>query len=287
MNAARWHDRGVVTERRVAFGLLIVATISAISTAITTHSVLHSGSGTHFAVLVFLPILLAPGLVVWRWPRPRTFSSWTGWAAVTSIIWSIAGSPYRFERELPAWRAVEVSAWTTAGIVIVGSATAAFWFSARRRTDDELATPLARRLRRIVHLVLPIGLVVAIVGQLPAYRMYFGDAFLGTQTAGGGWLILFLGIALAPAAIVYRDPRRRWAWVWAGWTLPSGFMVAGVSFGMSLFEHPVPLWPAQVVRFGVGTILVLVVIAAPIVALVSRGTDEPARTRLPEARLRQ
>jgi hypothetical protein len=31
---------------------------------------------------------------------------------------------------------------------------------------------------------------------------------------------------------------------------------------------------------------VLIVFAAPIVALVSRGTDEPSRPKLPEARLR-
>lgn len=265
---------------------MIGATISAIATAITGHAVLRSSSGTHFALLVFLPVLLLPGLVAWRSPQPRAFWFWTAWGAVSSVIWSVAGSPYRFERELPGWRAVEVSAWTTAGIVIVGSALAAFWFSARPRPVEELATPLARRLRRIVHLVAPIAVVVAIVGQLPAYNMYFSDTFLGTRTAGGGWLILFLGLALAPAAIVYRDPRRRWAWIWAAWTVPSGFLVLAVSFGISLFQHAVPLWPAQVVRFGVGIILVLLVIAVPIIALLSRGSDDAAPTHLPRARIR-
>ena len=276
----------VVNARRVAAALMIGATISAIATAITAHSVLRSTSGTHFVLLVFLPILLLPGLVVWCWPRPRTFGLWTTWGAVSSVIWAIGGSPYQYERDLGAWPAVEVSAWVTIAIVVVGSATAVFWLSARPRTAEELATPVARRLRRIVHLVVPIAAVTGTVGLLPGYRMYFDDTFLHEQTAGGGWLILFLALALAPAAIVHRDPRRRWAWIWAAWTLPSGFLVMAVSFGFSIFQRAVPLWPAHVVRFGVGTILVLLVFAVPIIALGSRGSDEPEPSRLPQARLR-
>lgn len=270
----------------MAAALLIGATTSAVGTVITADSVLHSTSSTKFVLEMFLPILLLPGLVAWRWPRPKTFGLWTAWAVVSSIIWSIGGSPYSFERTLPGWRAVEVSAWTTNGIVIVGSAVAAFWYAARPRHVDDLATPLARRLRRIVQLVVPLAAVTAVVGLLPGYRMYFDGTFLHETTAGGGWLVLFLAVALAPAAVVYRDPRRRWAWVWAGWTLPAGFMILAVSFGFNIFQEARPLWPAHVVRFGVGTILVLVVLAVPAIALFSRGSDDPAPSKLPEARLR-
>lgn len=260
--------------------------MSAIGTAITASSVLRGSSGTHFALMVFLPFLIAPGVIVWRWPRPRLFAIWMAFAACSSIIWSLGGSPYQYERALPGWRAVQVSAWTTIGIIVVGSAIAAFWFSARPVSGEDLATPLARRLRRVVQLVVPTAIVTGVAGLLPGYEMYFGDTHLHTETAGGGWLILFLALALAPAAVVYRDPRRRWAWIWAGWTLPSGFLVMAVSFGFKIFERAVPLWPAHVVRFGVGTILVLLVIAVPLIALASRGSDEAAPSRLPQARLR-
>lgn len=260
--------------------------MSAVGTAITAHSVLSSGSGTHFAILVFLPLLLAPGIIVWLQPRPRAFAIWTALASISSIIWSAAGSPEAFERQLAGWRAVQVSAWTTIGIVVVGSAVAAFWFSARQVSEEDLATPLARRLRRIVQLVVPTAIVSAVAGLLPGYQMYFDGTYLHTETAGGGWLILFLALALAPAAVVYRDPRRRWAWLWAGWTFPSLTLSVMVSFGFRIFERSVPLWPAQVVRFGVCMIFVLVMLAVPLIALVSRGADEAAPSPLPRARLR-
>lgn len=260
--------------------------MSAIGTAITAHSVLSSGSGTHFALKVFLPILIAPGLVAWRAPKPRTFGIWTALATISSIIWSIGGSPEYYERHRAGWAAVQVSAWTTIGIVVVGSAVAAFWFSAREVSEDDLATPLARRLRRIVQLVVPTAIVTGFAGLLPGYEMYFGDTHLHTETAGGGWLLLFLALALAPAAVVYRDPRRRWAWIWAGWTFPSMFLSVMVSFGFRIFERAEPLWPALVVRFGVSMIFVLVMLAVPLIALLSRGADEAAPSRLPRARLR-
>ena len=71
------------------------------------------------------------------------------------------------------------------------------------------------------------------------------------------------------------------------WTLPTGFLVAAASFDLNIFEHPVPMWPMHVVRFGIGTIFVLLLLVMPIGALASRGADEPVPpANLPEARLR-
>ena len=99
---------------------MIAATAAAITAAIVAHSVLSSSSGTHFALMAFLPLLVAPGLAPWLWPRPRTFAFWAVFGGGASVIWAIAGSPYSYERELPGWRAVQLTAWLAIGIVVAG-----------------------------------------------------------------------------------------------------------------------------------------------------------------------
>lgn len=155
---------------------------------------------------------------------------------------------------------------------------------------------LARRLRRIIHLVLALGLVAAVIGFFPGERIYddanncFGQALaslgvtehhhddctpaytklVATQGAGD-WPVLGFVLAVAlGGAIVYRKPRRSYALAWTIWTGLMAVALIFVMFDLHVFEHVVILWPTHVVQFAIGMLLVLVMIATPVIALVTR-----------------
>jgi hypothetical protein len=164
---------------------------------------------------------------------------------------------------------------------------------------------LARRLRRIVHLVLALGLVAAVLGFFPGSRVYddanncFGRALaslgmteprhddctasytkLKAIQPAGGWPVVGFVLAVAlGGAIVHRKPRRAYAFAWTIWTGLIAVALIFVMFDLHIFEHVVILWPTRVVQFAIGTLLVLVMLATPLVALVTR---EP-RDSLPTA----
>jgi hypothetical protein len=164
---------------------------------------------------------------------------------------------------------------------------------------------LARRLRRIVHLVLASCLVVAVLAMLPGRRVY-GDAnnclgyalaSLGTTEhhdvactpsftrlertePAGGWPALGTALAIAiGAALLYSRPDRKIALLFWAWSALSGASIVALSFQLDLFTHVELLWPEHVLGFALGMLAILV-FAAPIVALVTR---EPATGSLPVA----
>lgn len=170
---------------------------------------------------------------------------------------------------------------------------------------DRCVTTLARRLRRIVHLVLALSIVVAALAFLPGERVYeetngcFGQALasLGTtehlhpdctpayrldrtEPAGGAMVILLVAAIALGAGIVYRRPTRWTAWLWVVWSVAATIGMFMMSFELRLFEHVETLWAAHVLRFALGMIGVLVVIATPVVATFTR---ERATGSLPSA----
>ena len=91
-----------------------------------------------------------------------------------------------------------------------------------------------------------------------------------TETAGG-WRAIIFAIAVAlGAGIVENKPRRANAIGWAVWTALAGVLVVGLMVDLDFFSQVEVLWPSRVVSFALGTILVLVLIATPIVVLVTR-----------------
>ncbi|MEO6774824.1 MAG: hypothetical protein ABI467_17750 [Kofleriaceae bacterium] len=155
---------------------------------------------------------------------------------------------------------------------------------------------LARRLRRIVHLVLALGVVLVAITFLPGRRVYddanncLGRAFAGfattehrhddcspsytelkaTEPAGGWPLVGFAIVVAIGAGLVHRRPRRRYAWAWVASTALAAVALFVTTFELHFFEYVETLWPAAVLDIALGTILVLVLLAAPAAALLSR-----------------
>lgn len=162
-----------------------------------------------------------------------------------------------------------------------------------------------RRLRRVVHLVLGLCAIVVVVAKLPGRRVYadanncagYGLATLGmtehrhhectpsytklvrTEPAGG-WAAIVFAVAVAlGAGIVHRKPTRAKSIAWLVWTVLAAAGTAAMSFDLSFFDDVVLLWPTHVLRFAVGMLLVLTVLATPIIVIASRATDSSAIAR--------
>lgn len=282
-----------MTDRviRIASRAFVIACgITALAAIGFATSVLSHGSGTFFARLIALPLIVAPGALVWWQPRARWFAVWGMVAAFVSILLLILGNPYRSEEELRGWSDVEATTWFTIAITVVGSTVAAFLLAARApRTGVTAAEPLAsnevlaRRLRRVVQLVTGIAVAISCFAFLPGERVYAGNEFLYESSAGGFYVIGALALVLLPAILVYRDPRKRWAWLWFVWTLPASLLLVVASVGIHILSTGVDLWPRTVVKAGAFTILVLILIAVPLIALLTR---ERPGTSIPPARVR-
>lgn len=265
----------------MARGFVLATVLAGIVAIAIASGVISHGSGTYFATLIAMPLLVVPGGLVWWQPRARWFVVWSVTSFITSASYLLFGDPYAHERELPGWQATETAIWIAISLVVVGALFGAFYLGAHPRTDDELAAPLARRLRRIVHLVVAIAILIAVVALLPGERVYAGDTFLYVRSAGGPLLTVALALLLVPGVLVYRDPRKRWAWLWFAWALPASLFVLILVVGFHLLAHGEDLWPLVVARFGALTMIVLLLVGLPLIAL---GTRE--RPELPEARLR-
>ena len=262
---------------------MLAAIVSAFISAMIASAVLGHGSGTLFGTLIALPFLVLPGaLVVWQ-ARARWFVIWAMISLIASIGWVMVDDPSGFERSLSGWTAVEVSMWTTMSITTTGAWFGAFYLGARPRTADDLdSSLLARRLRRVVRLVIPLAIIAGVFGLFYGQRVYAGSLFLYERRAGGGFLIAFLALMLVPGVIVYRDPRKRWAWLWLVWCLPTAILVLVAMMGFHLFTRGEDMWPLVIVRWVVLMILALLVAGLPLIALITR-EREPAT--LPEARV--
>jgi hypothetical protein len=103
-----------------------------------------SKSGTFYGLLVFVPVLAAPGWLVWQRPlKPRFLALWSvvGWVA--SIAWFTLGQPSPAESGLAGWNVIEVSLWIALVIVLVVVPITAFLVAGfNRLVTKDRAAPL-------------------------------------------------------------------------------------------------------------------------------------------------
>ena len=258
-HAWRVDDRAV---RYLIRSLVVAALVAAVTGEIAARSVLSHGSGTFIALLVFLPVLVVPGALVWWRPRATYLALWsiTGWAA--TIVWSIGGTPYRYERRLELWHYVEAPVWIAIALVLFAAPVLGLLAMQRQPIHDELAR-VALRLRRIVLVVA----VLAVVVIVSAFVIAGPAAFV---------VAVYTMLMIVPAVLVQREARPIWAWLWAAWSLP--FAVFGVWLWVELGEST--SWAGHLVQGGLGTMYVLLVIALPAICLFTRR----ASGAIPEAR---
>lgn len=257
------------------------------------------------AIVLFLVPLIAPGLLVWRRPQAKSIWAWTviGWIAGIAYIFFLADERMTSPELLPAFRVVEIGSLVAAGLVMFGAPLLGFAMMAASAAPGGAPHALARRLRRFIKLVVPLGAVIAAFGFLPGTRVYddsrncFGNALgamfteahssgcrpsydqlTATRLAGGIPLLLYMLLVLAPAIVVHVDPRARRAWLWILWSfvavVPAGAMFFVLEFHLDFFSHTETLWPARVVEAGIVALLLLLTMALPILTLVTR---EPVR----------
>lgn len=236
---------------RTIRGLVVTATVAAITAAIGAHVVLSHDSGTYFGLLVFLPLLVAPAALVWHWPEPRYLAGWAASGWIATIIWSIAGTPYRYERELPAWTAVSTPLWIAIGLVLFVVPMIGLLAMKHERVPRALEL-FAARLRRIVLLTLGLAMLVIIASLAVAAGQAFVVAF-------------FAAMLVVPGLLAFRDPRPRWAWMWATWCAP--FPTFGVWLWFA-FGSSSP-WLARVLEIGFGTMFVLLLIGLPTICITT------------------
>jgi hypothetical protein len=254
----------------------------------------------------------APGVMVWSRPRPWFLWAWTAIAVIASLVsLSFLDEVRPRTADVVRWtaRAVELGAWVLAALATLGTLFAGFAIRATQVTYPHEAPLLAGRLRRFILGIAALGLVLVGVGLLPGQAVYddanncFGSALasLGqtehhhstcsssytelqeTRLAGGLPLATYVLLLLAPAIVLYRDPRASRAWWWIVWSI--GGLVASLAllflmeFHLDLFSRTTTLWPARVVEGGMGVMQALLLVALPIMILRSR---EP---RIPKARV--
>lgn len=298
----------------VATGLLaaIIAVLAfqpAVEVRYPDEVVTYDAGGLFIAVVVLATA--APGLIVWRHPRSWLLWSWTLIALVTSIIsLAFADDVQRHPAGILFWTAgaTWTLSWVLAAVATLGTLLAGFASKAAAVTYDHEAPVLAARLRRFVVVIAVLGLVLLGVGLLPGQEVYddandcLGGAIasLGmtehhhaacsasytqlreTRLAGGLPLVIYVVLLLAPALVLYRDPRARRAWWWVVWgaggLLVAAALVLLLEFHLDIFSQTRTLWPTRVVQGGVAAMQALMLVALPITIVRSR---EP---RLPVAR---
>jgi hypothetical protein len=265
---------GERTVRYVVRGLVAIVMACAVVATWALRMTLTPRSGTFYALLVYIPVLATPGWLVWQRPlKPRFLAIWGAVGWVSTIIWLLVGQPYSSERELAGFDVIELSLWIAVAIVVVVVPIAAFLVAGYNRRGGEIEPEqmaLARRLRRIAQLALGIGLVAIALSLVPLDVSYYGVIVPGVAIG--------LALLLAPAAIVLRAPRRKWAWLWSAWSAPTALI--GWAYGSELYDHVPTTW--QLSFAACGTIYVLLLVVMPIVCLVTRD----AAPSVPAARVR-
>lgn len=245
---------------------MIATATCALLAIIAATLVLHHGSGTYTALLVFMPILIAPGIGVWIRPKSETLSLWAFWAFLSSIFYFIAGSPYGYERDLPGWPWVAWATWLTITLALVGATVVSFLASASTLPEPP-PTLRTRRIQQGVRLtcalaVVSMGVTIFVLDLPP------GATFL---------LAAFLVFIVAPAPYVHRAARRGVVIFWAFWTSP----FAGLAW---LFSVEPDGWvepPLRMTLMAYGTLIAMIMIVLPLAAFVSSG----AKSDMPSARV--
>ncbi len=136
-----------VKDRATLFAVrgLVVATIAcAVAAEWAARLVLTQRSDTYYALLIFLPLLVAPGALVWRWPRPKYVALWAlaGW--IETIVWSLFGLPHRSEQTLSSWPFVSTPVWITVMLVLFAAPAIAVLGVTKQRRRRRARLPEAR-----------------------------------------------------------------------------------------------------------------------------------------------
>jgi hypothetical protein len=260
------HDRSV---ERVARGLVIAVGYLAIAGIAFAHEVLSHGSGTYTATLVFAPILFAPGVLVYLRPKPRFLALWAVWSFISSFLYLIGASPYRYERDLKGWAFVQWDFWIAIALAVVGSTVLAY-VSAARANPVSPATARTRRIQQAVRLSCALAVVTVLVTIIA----------LHVPVAANFWNAVFIAFIVAPAPYVHRVARRGAAIMWAAWVSPFATVLAILSLASNDHANELEL-PLRMWLLSYGTLMTMICVVTPFVALVS--SDE--QSDLPTARV--
>lgn len=267
-----------VSERTAGYlvrGLVAIVMASAVVATWATRVTFTVKSGTFYGLMIYIPVLAAPGWLVWRQPlQPRLMAIWSAVGWVSTILWFMFGLPYSWERRASGWQTIETSlmvgiAGVLLAIPIAGFAVAGY---NRRRTAVEPEQELiAQRLRRITHLAFGLGGVALALSLVPLEAKP-RDMMIAPGVA------IVLAIILAPGALVLRAPRRRWAWLWTVWTAPTALLSS--LFGTDAYDRVPTTW--QLSFAACGTIYVLLLAVMPFFCLSTRDSADS----VPAARVR-
>lgn len=244
------NDRAVPLAIR---GLVVLAMWAAIAGMIGAHIVLGHGSGTYTALLVFLPLLVVPGAAAWRWPSAKALALWAGLGWASTIAWSIAGTPYRYERALEHWKYVAMPVWIAIALVAFVAPTIAMLMVKKREVAAEHELR-AQRLRRIAVVVVALSAVVTVT------------TLVLTGTAGIV-VCAFTLLLVVPAAFVLGHGSRATALAWSAWCVPFAIIGFLVWLEIGTVHHA----GAKIILGGTGAIFVLLLFGLPLACLTQDG----------------
>jgi hypothetical protein len=252
--------------RNFARAMVLTTVIALITAMIAAHDTLSHGSGTYFATFMFVPFVVAPGILVWFKPDARSFTIWAVCSTFASTIYLAAGSPYSWERELIGWHVIAAAMYTAIFISVVGSTIMAWTLAASRR-DALPDSSRARRIRSIARLAPIVGATAIVTALIMVERNHETVVFV---------IGSFIAFTCAPAPFVYRRPSRGAAFMWMAWSVP--YAALALLLQLSDDDH-VPLM-ARVFMLTTGTLGALLVAVLPITAIFASGDVE----QMPEAR---
>ena len=158
-------------------------------------------------------------------------------------------------------------------------------------SDGSTASPLERRVRRLIGLVMLLAVLAAVFGILPngadlldhSFK-HDTDTWTGRTTSAGGWSLAGWAVVLLFAGSWAREQPSRGsgiAWIIASVVID---IAAGVAWVMEHFTLDTwrLRWPGHLTAACAGSTLVLVFVALPIV-LVTSSQKPPAP--VPSARV--
>jgi hypothetical protein len=223
-----------------------------------------------------LLVMVAPAVLVWFQPTPRSIAVWTAIAWFSALM-LVLGKDHH--GAIIDWVDIFMTA-LLATLPIAGFGAAAL--SAERMVGEP--SSLARKLRSIAAVTFLLAGGLAAVGFLPGETIR-----THTMPAGGLPLVILLAVAIAPGLPVYVHPTRARGWRWTfyglGLALP-GAVTLSLAFDPGTWERVAIAWPRRVVELGVGTLLAMLLVVLPTILLFARGDDDPSPATLPPARLR-
>jgi hypothetical protein len=252
--------------RNFARAMVLTTVVALITAMIAAHDTLSHGSGTYFATFMFVPFVVAPGILVWFKPAARSFTIWAVCSTFASTIYLAAGTPYSWERELIGWQVIAVAMYTAIFISVVGSTIMAWTLAARAR-ESLPDSSLARRIRSIAKLAPIVGATAVVTAMVMVERDHETAIFV---------IGSFIAFTCAPAPYVYRRPSCRVGLMWMAWSIP--YAVGALGLQLSDDDH-VPLM-ARIFILTAGTLGALLIVVLPVTAMFASNRVE----QMPEAR---